>query len=1139
MSTSTESIDEYSVGGTMRDDDPTYVTRQADEDFYESLKAGKFCYVLSSRQMGKSSLRVRVIHKLKSEGIACAAVEIIRIISTSSDFTEEIWYAGLIRKLIVDFEIDSNFDLKIWWKERSLLSYLQRFSEFIETILLVRSNQNFVVFIDEIDSILTLKFSTDDFFAYIRSCWNERADKPEYRRLTFAILGVASASDLIQDKKRTPFNIGRAIKLNGFSFKEAQPLAAGLAPIAENPQAVLKEILVWTGGQPLLTQKVCQSIVQSVDSIIAEGSESEIVSDLIRIHIIQNWEIHDDPMHLKTICDRILNSNKASTIRLLGIYQQILLNGQINTDNTPEQRELQLTGLVVNSDNKLIIYNRIYAEVFDRDWLDKALKDLRPYAEAFNAWVASEYDDESRLLRGKALEDAVIWSEMRNLSREDYYFLNASQAAALDSEKQANQILAAAKQKAESSLNQAERQVGELLKQEQQVKQRLGKTDQKVKIASLILAATILASLGLGFWSKSSIDRIKLGDVRLASTESRAALLNNQGLEAILKAVRAGKKLQGLNSSVNDRRWAVQALQQANYWVLEQNRLYHKNPLTSASFSPDGSKIITASEDKIVRVWDVQGHLLSELTGYTSANFSPNGSKIVTVAGDNMARVWDVQGKLLTTLMGHTGALTNAIFSTDGNKIVTASLDKTARVWDVQGKLLTTLVGHKDFVISASFSRDGHKIVTASLDKTARVWDVQGKRLATLMVRTRAITSASFSPDSSKIVTASNDNKVRVWDVQGHLLFTLTGHTSAVTSASFSPDSHKIVTASADNTARVWDIQGKLPVTLMTHKSDVTSASFSPDGSKIVTASNDNKVRVWNVQGYLLVKLAGHTDFVTNASFSSDSSKIVTASGDKTARVWNLPIHLLTRLTGHKDFVTSASFSPDGGKIVTASNDKTARVWDIEGNLLLSLTGHTDFVTSASFSPDGGKIVTASNDKTARVWNSNGKFLSRLTGHTSAVTSASFSPDGSKIVTSAWDKTARVWDIEGNLLLSLTGHTDFVTSANFSPDGSKIVTSAWDKTARVWDIEGNLLLSPTGHTDFVTSANFSPDGSKIVTASRDKIARVWDRIDRFDSDLDRLIKRSCDKLHDYLSTNPNVTEQDREMCGITLSPSKK
>jgi WD40 repeat protein len=850
MSELSAPIYQYSVGGSLRVEDRTYVTRQADRDFYEGLKADEFCYVLNSRQMGKSSLGVRMMARLKSEGIACAFIDITSIVD--GNITENQWYAGLIRRLVESFGIDRGFDLRTWLNDRDFLSSIQRFSEFIETVVLIEPNRKFVIFVDEIDSILRLGNPADDFFAYIRSCWNERATKPEYDRLTFAILGVAEPSDLIQERQRTPFNIGRAIELTGFSFEEAQPLVIGLATKAENPQAVLHEILAWTGGQPFLTQKVCQSIAQ-LEITIRAGAEIEIVGHTIRTQIIDNWEMHDKPEHLATIRNRIFESKEKHIGQLLRIYQQILVNGEIVPDNSRRQMELRLTGLVVKFDNKLKVYNQIYREVFDRDWLDKALLDLRPYAESLNAWVASGYQDESRLLQGSALQQALMWSEERNLGAEDYRFLNASQAAALANEQQANQILAVAKKAAESALTEAEAQLGSLQEQEEKAKQRLVKTQGRVKLRENLLGILVVTIVGSFFLLKIANDNFKLAAMKLATVSSKAALNNNQGFEAMVQGVKAVKKLQELDKLVgtsDERFQAFQAFKQANYPVLGLKRLQgHSDIVTSANFSRDGSKIVTASWDKTARVWDLQGKLLATISGHLdrvySANFSPDGRKIVTASWDKTARVWDLQGKLLATISGHSDTVYSANFSHDGSKIVTASWDKTARVWDLQGKLLATISGHSDSVWSANFSPDGSKIVTVSGDKTAQLWDLQGKLLATISGHSDRVYSANFSPNGSEIVTASADKTARVWDLQGNLLATISGHSDRVYSANFSPDGSKIVTASADNTALVWDLQGNLLATISGHSDRVYSANFSPDDSKIVTASRDKTARVW------------------------------------------------------------------------------------------------------------------------------------------------------------------------------------------------------------------------------------------------------------------------------------------------------
>jgi WD40 repeat protein len=530
----------------------------------------------------------------------------------------------------------------------------------------------------------------------------------------------------------------------------------------------------------------------------------------------------------------------------------------------------------------------------------------------------------------------------------------------------------------------------------------------------------------------------------------------------------------------------------------------HEDSVNTAVFSVDGSRVVTASDDKTARVWDATtGKDLVVLRGHTSrvqsAAFSPDGTRIVTASSDGTARIWDaVTGKEIIILRGHEGGVASAAFSPDGKRIVTASYDKTARIWDaVTGKEVTVLRGHSNYVESASFSPDGSRIVTASYDETARIWDAAtGKELVNLRGHDNAVQTAAFSPDGSRIVTASQDFTVRIWNAStGEQIKILHGN-DRFWSAAFSPDGLRVVTAAWDRTARIWDAaKGEEIKVLRGHEKYLGSAAFSADGKRIVTASWDKTALIWDATiSKDIAVLRGHESMVASAVYSADATRIVTASWDKTARIWDAATSKeIIALLGHTGPVRSAAFSSDGLRIVTASDDKTARIWQAAtGQETIALRGHEDGVRSASFSPDGLRIVTASWDKTARIWDANtGKELLVLRGHEGGVGTAAFSPDGSRVVTaSEADSTARIWDAStGKEIMVLTGPRFAMRSASFSTDGLRIVT-AGSVTPGIWDaVTGKEITVLRGNEFSVNSATLNRDGTRIVTTPN---VRIWD-----------------------------------------------
>ena len=433
----------YQVGGSLTTDSPFYVQRQADTVLSENLQKGEFCYVLNSRQMGKSSLLVRTNYQLEQQGVRCAALDLTGVGGITA--TPEQWYKGILLQMCLSLDLLGHVHLKSWWQDRSDLPLIQRMTEFTRELLHTHiPNQSIVIFIDEIDTVLSVPFSTDDFFAWVRYCFNQRSLDPHYNRLTFALFGVANPSVLIQDTQRTPFNIGQAVDLDGFTLEQSTPLIQGLDRPESSALNILKIILSWTGGQPFLTQKLCQL---AKENWVKESkvSDADYINQIVHTEIINDWEFKDTPEHLLTISKRILG-NVHMAGRLLGIYQQVLAGESITITNSSEHMELLLSGLLINKNSIFHIKNLIYQRVFNAQWIAKHLENLRPYAQPFNTWLSSQEQDTTALLRGLSLQEALAWAKDKQLSDLDYRFLGASQALAKQS---AEQELAVEKQERE------------------------------------------------------------------------------------------------------------------------------------------------------------------------------------------------------------------------------------------------------------------------------------------------------------------------------------------------------------------------------------------------------------------------------------------------------------------------------------------------------------------------------------------------------------------------------------------------------------------------------------------------------------------------------------------------------------------
>jgi WD40 repeat protein len=400
----------------------------------------------------------------------------------------------------------------------------------------------------------------------------------------------------------------------------------------------------------------------------------------------------------------------------------------------------------------------------------------------------------------------------------------------------------------------------------------------------------------------------------------------------------------------------------------------HKDGIFSMTFSPDGTRLATASFDKTVKVWDTttarevltfKGHR----AGVFGVAFSPDGKYIASSAGDSYhpdrpgeLKVWDATtGQEVVSCRGHTRMVVGVALSPDGKRLASSSHDQTVKVWDAQtGKELLSIpisggphpILHQ--VDCLAFSPDGKRLAGGSQDKTVTVWDaLSGEETLTLAGHTGPVESVAFSPDGRRLASGAGvygkPGEVKLWDAAtGQELLTLKGHKGPVRSVSFSPDSQRLAGAGSyfngdtRGEVKVWDTATGQQAFAIRVAAD--SVAFSPDGTRLAGTTGANTLKVWDAAtGRELLTLKGHLGEVRCVAFSPDGKRLASSSADQTVKVWDAATGQETlTLKGHPKGVFGVCFSPDGKRLASASSEGTVKVWEAD-------TG-----TPATATPAGG-----------------------------------------------------------------------------------------------------------------------------------------------------------------------------------------
>jgi WD40 repeat protein len=1078
----------FQPGGTLRED-AFYIEREADRELFAALAEGESCAVLAPRQIGKSSLRVRTARRLRELGLRVATVDLTRIGGRHSDVPG--WYFGLVQELGLRLGLD---DAAEFWTRHEHATPLRRFVIYLQERVLGEAFGPVVVFFDEIDSVVALPFSVDDFFAALRDTYNARAEDRAYFRLAICLMGVASPGDLARDARGTPFNVGRAIRLEDFTHDEARGLLPGLEALGAGTGEAdrwLSAVYSWTSGHPYMMQKVCVEL--------SHDASRDVDAAVARAFLRHGRG--EDP-NLEYAERRLTADPRAAP--MLRLYRRLLDGERVVVEREDlDQRALRLTGMAAEDRSAspaiLRVRNRIYATVFDAAWV-REKETTRLLTEPLARWLVSDEHDDF-VLRGHALDEAQAWARGRaDLLPEESRFLLAGLEVARREE--------ALRQ---SSLRDAERRAAA---------ERAARSLRRSIAALSSLVVLLVSSLAVSVWEYRA--------ARRAQHRAEAATRRERGTMARALAAQVGQEIAALHAGVEavapslvlgerPPESSLSGLTAALFAADYSRRVdLPAGSLNATDVSADGRRVVVALNDRMLRAWEAPARaspplvLEAALRLGQAPQFTRSGGAVVAVADEGVLREWSAaDGRLereeqpvddatpvdaapladgsLRVLAVHAQTLTVvdagrgpvrspfrapvafklAVLSPDGRRVAVVQTDHDVAVLDVaKGAMVARLIGTGEEPRGCRFSADGGRVVSA-VGGTALAW--------TLPRGTSSGQPILLEPDR---FPESDETNVDLHD------------------AALSDDGRRLV-VSGRGAVVLWDFEARRVLERFTAPFAV-SVAISPDGRWIAAGRRDGRVSMFEATpSGRSWSFRAHSRMLLAVRFAPDGKSVVTASVDRTVRVFSTePVTPEAIAATEVAPIAGIGLSPDGGRVVHCGGEGELMVRDArDGRLLFRLIGHMGRVERCRFSPNGKRIVTGGADRTVRHWRADTGELVGTIAAPAVPADVVFSPDGRRIAASFIEGpvTIRVWDAEsGTVFGEVPVPSRLPGTVRFSADGLRVLAGGPD---------GNVaVLEPsTGRTERMlnngaTTANIvvTPDGGRILTTCADATAHVWD-----------------------------------------------
>ncbi len=850
----------YTVGGTVQASGGIYLERKADQELLKLCREGAFAYVLTSRQLGKSSLMVRAAEQLKKEG---ARPVIIDLTEFGIQVSAEAWYLGLLTTVADSLELD--VEVVSWWRSLEHFGVTQRLTKFFVEVVLAQVHEPIVIFIDEIDSTLSLPF-TDDFYAAIRYLYNARAQEIPLRRLTFVLIGVATPSDLISDPHRTPFNIGQQVNLTDFTFEEALSLAEGLSQTPEENPPVLRWVLKWTGGHPYLTQRLCRTLSEEFRSHWTEAEIDQAVKQTFF------GKMSEEDNNLQFVRD-MLTKRALDKLRVLEDYKEIRLSKKPVRDEeqSPIKAHLKLSGIIKREAGKLLVRNPIYHEVFNGNWI----KEHWPVSwfQTIPAYVKVITAATFFLLLTSVIGLALYVGKIKEIAERDRQLIEA-QALRTETERKRTE--------------EAQRNAGE----EKKLREIAEKYGQDADSSRLV-------SENLTLLERAARNREELERVRAQRGEFVADSLREEEKKALQVVEKERKETERARYRDLARLLATQAPLQQQLGEHERAMLLARQAFLFNQ--NNGGRWLSQIHDALVKTLQGAGGPIV-LRGHTGAvravAFSAGGEWLASGSDDGTLRLWPRQKNYLESkpLTGHTRSVRALAFGGDDDALISGSEDKTARRWNLRrGDYVSTLLnGHQDRIWAVAFSPDEKVLATGGADNAVLLWHPQQLETGSFaqLPHSAWVRALAFSADRQTMAAGSEDGAIVLWRVSSEKPERLAGlkHEGGLKSLAFHPRQPVLMSGGNDGEIMKWNLNRPQdqPEVLLAHNSAVNAIAFSADGRLLATGSSGRNVKLWDfsMSSHEPILIFAHDGFVWSVAFSPDAGILAVACSDKNVYLW-------------------------------------------------------------------------------------------------------------------------------------------------------------------------------------------------------------------------------------------------------------